>query len=979
MAKEKDIDIETVTLEDKVQSIASDNQTDNTKANTQPLSGLQGLKVEQKFSTAGVHPFDDIEWELREASITNEKGDVVFSQKDVEVPADWSQQATNIVVSKYFRGRVGTLERERSVRQMIGRVSNTISQWGKEGGYFNSDEDVEKFNAELTYLLLNQYVAFNSPVWFNVGVEKNPQCSACFINSVEDDMKSILNLAVTEGMLFKYGSGTGTNFSSLRSSKEYLANSGGKSSGPVSFMKGFDSFAGVIKSGGKTRRAAKMVILNIEHPDIVEFINSKAHEEQKAWALIDAGYDGSFNGEAYQSVFFQNANNSVRITDDFMRAVEDDGDWYTKYITSGEIADTYKARTLMQMMCEATWLCGDPGVQFDTIINKWHTCKKSGRINASNPCSEFMFLDDSACNLASLNLLKFSDSKGNFDAELFKQAAEITITAQEIIVENSTYPTERITQNSLDYRPLGLGYANLGALLMLKGLAYDSVDGRNFAAAITSLMTGAAYHRSAEISSNLGPFKYYQANEDGFLDVINMHRAAAYKIKSDGVPENLWQSAKEVWDEAYSLGKQHGYKNAQVSVLAPTGTIAFLMDCDTTGIEPDIALVKYKWLVGGGMMKLVNNTVTPALVNLGYGQTEIDAMVKHIDENDTIENAPYLKEEHLSVFDCAFKPKNGMRSIHFMGHLKMMGAVQPFLSGAISKTVNLPKDATEEDVWDSYMTAWKLGLKAVAVYRDGSKRTQPLNTSKDEEKKEAEKEVEYKPMRRRMPDERTALTHAYRIGNHKGYLTVGLYEDGTPGEIFIAAAKEGSVISGLLDSFALSISLALQYGVPLKFLVNKFVHSRFEPSGYTNNPDIKIAKSIVDYIFRWLAIKYLSHEDQSELGVNGYHSKEEELATVETVGAKETAAIDSSKIEIKSQSRKSIKKLELDLDSDGDPETFYYEETEESLKGLSLGDDSKITFAMQEDAPPCDTCGSIMVRNGSCYKCLNCGSTSGCS
>ncbi|OIO47811.1 MAG: ribonucleoside-diphosphate reductase, adenosylcobalamin-dependent [Parcubacteria group bacterium CG1_02_37_51] len=987
MTTEKDINIETITLEEDVQEMASDSQTNNdSKTKTQPMTGLQGLKIEQKFSTAGVHPFDEIEWELREASITNEKGDVVFSQKDVEVPADWSQQATNIVISKYFRGRIGTLERERSVKQMVGRVADTISRWGKDGGYFNSEEDGEKFNAELTYLLLNQYAAFNSPVWFNVGVEKKPQCSACFINSVEDDMKSILNLAVTEGMLFKYGSGTGTNFSSLRSSKEYLANSGGKSSGPVSFMRGFDSFAGVIKSGGKTRRAAKMVILNIEHPDIVEFINSKSHEEQKAWALIDAGYDGSFNGEAYQSVFFQNANNSIRVTDDFMRAVEDDGDWYTKYITSGEIADTYKARTLMSMICEATWICGDPGMQFDTIINKWHTCKKSGRINASNPCSEFMFLDDSACNLASLNLLKFADEKGNFDADSFRQAVEIIITAQEIIVENSAYPTERITQNSIDYRPLGLGYANLGAILMLKGLAYDSTEGRNFAGAVTSLMTGAAYQRSAAISANLGPFKYYQANEDSFLEVIAMHRAAAYKIKSDGVPEPLWKAAKEIWDDAYTLGHQYGFKNAQVSVLAPTGTIAFLMDCDTTGIEPDIALVKYKWLVGGGLMKLVNNTVKPALVNLSYGKNEIEEIIKYIDEHDTIENAPYLKEEHLTVFDCAFKPKNGMRSIHYMGHLKMMGAVQPFLSGAISKTVNLPKDATEEDVWESYLTAWKLGIKAVAVYRDGSKRTQPLNTSKDkDEKKETEKEVEYKPMRKRMPDERTAVTHSYRIGNHKGYITVGLYEDGTPGEIFIAAAKEGSVISGLLDSFALSISLALQYGVPLKFLVNKFVHSRFEPSGYTNNPDIKIAKSIVDYIFRWLAIKYLSHEDQSELGVNGYHHQEEKKVETAAVDIEEDMKtttnnnITSGGSEFKSQTRKSIKKLELDTDNDGDPDAFYYEETEESLKGLSLGDDASVTFAMQEDAPPCDTCGSIMVRNGACYKCLNCGGTSGCS
>ncbi len=977
MSEDKKIDIETISLSDDKTELNNSEDRENgvNVSRSQNLTGLQGLKIDQKFSTAGVHPFDEIEWELREATITNEKGDVVFSQKDVEVPASWSQSATNIVVQKYFRGRVGTLERERSIKQMVSRVADTITQWGREGGYFYSDEDAEKYGSELSYLLVNQYAAFNSPVWFNVGIEKHPQCSACFINSVKDDMRSILNLTVTEGMLFKYGSGTGTNFSSLRSSKEYLGNSDGKSSGPVSFMRGFDAFAGIIKSGGKTRRAAKMVIMNIDHPDIVEFINSKSHEEQKAWALIDAGYDGSFNGEAYHSVFFQNANNSVRVTDDFMRSVESDGDWYTKYVTTGDIADSYKAKALMEMICEATWICGDPGMQFDTIINKWHTCKKSGRINASNPCSEYMFLDDSACNLASLNLTKFADRQGNFDVEAFKQAVEIIITAQEIVVDNSSYPTEPITQNSVDYRPLGMGYANLGALLMLKGLAYDSDEGRNFAAAITSLMTGTAYKRSAEIAANLGPFKYYQANEDSFLEVMNMHRAAAYKIKQEGNTDDLWVASKEIWDENVALGKKYGYKNAQTTVLAPTGTIAFLMDCDTTGIEPDIALVKYKWLVGGGMMKLVNQSVELALSNLGYNKQEVEEIIKYIDENDTIEGCPAFKEEDLKVFDCAFKPKNGSRSIHYMGHIKMMGAVQPFLSGAISKTVNLPKDATEEDIWEAYMTAWRLGIKAVAVYRDGSKRTQPLTTGDEDEgakKKEvgSKKEVEYKPMRKRMPDERQAITHAYRIGNHKGYLTVGLYENGMPGEIFIAAAKEGSVISGLLDSFALSISLALQYGVPLKFLANKFTHSRFEPSGYTNNPDIRIAKSIVDYIFRWLALKFLSHEDQAELGVNGFNHADI---------AKEDEEKNDAKTEVTETTKKTTKSLEVDLDGDSNPDALYMEETEESIKSLTLGDDASITFEMQEDSPPCGTCGSIMVRNGSCYKCLNCGSTSGCS
>ncbi|MFW0837413.1 MAG: vitamin B12-dependent ribonucleotide reductase [Candidatus Komeilibacteria bacterium] len=948
-------EIETIALTDDDQ--VKDNSAAKiatTQTKTTALAGLQGLKVEQKFSTPGVHPFDEMEWELREATITNEKGEVVFSQKDVEVPAGWSQTATNIVVSKYFRGRVGTLERERSVKQMVGRVADTMTQWGKDGGYFYSDEDADRFNAELSYLLANQYVAFNSPVWFNVGIEKHPQCSACFINSVEDDMRSILNLAVTEGMLFKYGSGTGTNFSTLRSSKEYLSQSGGKSSGPVSFLKGFDAFAGVIKSGGKTRRAAKMVILNVDHPDIVEFINSKSSEEQKAWALIDAGYDGSFNGEAYNSVFFQNANHSVRLTDDFMRAVEEDGDWYTKYITSGEIADSYKARSLMDMICEAAWVCGDPGLQFDTTINKWHTSKKSGRINASNPCSEYMFLDNSACNLASINLMKFADSKGNFDFAAFQHAVEILISAMEIIVDNSSYPTEKITQNSVDFRPLGIGYANLGALLMLKGLAYDSDDGRNFAAAITSLMTGTAYNRSAEIAGNLGPFKYYQDNEESFLDVIAMHRSAAYKIKQDGMSEPMWKEAKEVWDKALSAGKEYGYRNSQVSVLAPTGTIAFLMDCDTTGIEPDIALVKYKWLVGGGMMKLVNNTVRPALRNLDYDKSAVEEIIDYIDKHDTVEGAPGLREEHLPVFDCAFKAKNGTRSIHYMGHIKMMGAVQPFLSGAISKTVNLPKAATKEDIWEAYMAAWKLGLKAIAVYRDGSKRTQPLTTGKEKEggKKETVKtESEFKPRRRRLPDEREAITHSYRIGNHKGYITVGLYEDNTPGEIFISAAKEGSVISGLLDSFALSISMALQYGVPLKVLVNKFVHSRFEPSGYTNNPEIRIAKSIVDYIFRWLAQKFLSQEDQTAMGVNGAHQNND--ITVSEAGADTSTSDDTKTVEI----------------SDDD----------EAESAVTLGEESSVTFEMQEDAPPCDTCGSIMVRNGSCYKCLNCGATSGCS
>ncbi|MCR4280198.1 MAG: vitamin B12-dependent ribonucleotide reductase, partial [Candidatus Komeilibacteria bacterium] len=692
------------------------------------------------------------------------------------------------------------------------------------------------------------------------------------------------------------------------------------------------------------------VILNIDHPDVVEFINCKAHEEKKAWALIDAGYDGAFNGEAYNSIFFQNANNSIRVSDDFMRAVEEDRDWYTKYVTTGEIADTYKARSLMEMICEAAWICGDPGLQFDTIINKWHTCKKSGRINASNPCSEYMFLDDSACNLGSLNLLNFADSRGNFDIEKFERGVEIATSAMEIIVDNSAYPTEKITQNSFDFRPLGLGYANLGALLMVRGLPYDSDEGRNFSAAITSLMSGVAYRRSSEIAANLGPFKYYPDNEESFLNVINMHRAAAYKIKQDGVPEDLWERSKLAWDETYKIGQKYGFKNSQISVIAPTGTIAFLMDCDTTGVEPDIALVKYKWLVGGGMMKLINQSVRPALLNLSYSKEEVDAIIKYIDEKDTIEGAPALKEEHLAVFDCAFKARNGNRSIHYMGHIKMMGAVQPFLSGAISKTVNMPKAATAEDIKEAYMAAWKLGVKAIAVYRDGSKRTQPLTTGKDKEEDAStkKKEGDGKPRRRQMPIERQAITHSYQIGNHKGYITVGIFEDGTPGEIFISAAKEGSVISGLLDSFAVSISLALQYGVPLRDLVNKFSHSRFEPAGYTNNPEIRIAKSIVDYIFRWLGMKFLSREDQMALGVAN-HESDENGNGIRHHEKEETA--------------NKVVKTSL----------------ENSIKGAALGTSDNVTFEMQEDAPPCDTCGAIMVRNASCYKCLNCGSTSGCS
>ncbi|HAH04409.1 MAG: Ribonucleoside-diphosphate reductase, adenosylcobalamin-dependent [Parcubacteria group bacterium GW2011_GWA2_43_17] len=924
----------------------------------------KGIEFKRFYTKDGVHPYDEIDWEYREASIINEKGEVVFSQKDVEVPKSWSQTATNIAVPHYFRGRVGTKDRETSARQMVNRVAKTMSDWGRAQGYFKSDEDADIFETELTYLLINQHAAFNSPVWYNVGIEERPQCSACFINSVQDDMRSILNLAVTEGMLFKFGSGTGTNLSILRSSKEYLSNSNGKASGPVSFMKGFDAFAGVIKSGGKTRRAAKMVILNIDHPDIVEFINCKANEEKKAWALIEMGYDGSLNGEAYSSIFFQNANNSVRVTDEFMQAVESDGEFHTRYVRTGETADTYRAKDLMRQIAEAAWVCGDPGLQYDTTINKWHTSANTDRINASNPCSEFMFLDNTACNLASINLLKYRRADGTFNVEAFKHTVEVMTTAQEIIVDNSSYPTVAIEQNSHDFRPLGLGYANLGALLMSNGLPYDSNRGRNFAAAITALLTGWAYLQSAKLSEVKGPFKGYETNRQPMLKVINMHREASHKIEHNGVPQDLLAAAQGAWELAYEQGQLLGYKNSQMTVLAPTGTIGFLMDCDTTGIEPDIATVKYKWLVGGGMIKMVNHTVPLALKTLGYEPEEIDSILEYIDKNDTIEGAPKLKEEHLPIFDCAFKPKKGERFIHYMGHVKMMSAVQPFISGAISKTVNVPEKATPADIEEVYMSGWKLGLKAIAVYRDNSKRTQPMTTENAENTFAGKIKGEIiKPARKRMPDERQAITHKFSIANHEGYITVGLYENGNPGELFITMSKEGSVISGLMDSFATSISIGLQYGVPLKTLVNRFIHTRFEPSGFTNNPNIRIAKSIVDYIFRWLALKFLPAEDLMYVGLNNMESL--------TNGNGKSEIEKLSKLtdeEAKKHNRKVI------LEDTKKEDEIAYQQT-----ALDLSKSAKSTFDMQGDAPICDTCGSMMVRGGTCYKCMNCGATSGCS
>jgi ribonucleoside-diphosphate reductase alpha chain len=906
-----------------------DNGGFNLDTNTVPI---KWLKTPRLFTKKGVHPFDTIEWEKRNATILNESSEKVFEQTNLDIPSSWSQTATNIVTSKYLYGKLGTPERENSVKQLINRVVQTITNWGIKGHYLSSLEDAESFSAELTYILVTQRAAFNSPVWFNVGVEEKPQCSACFINSVNDNMDSILDLVKTEGMLFKYGSGTGTNFSSLRSSKENLSG-GGTASGPVSFMKGFDAFAGIIKSGGKTRRAAKMVILNVDHPDIIEFINCKSTEEKKAWALIDAGYNGGFNiiGGAYDSISYQNANHSVRVTDDFMKAVIDNKDWNTISVKDNKITETYKAHDIMRQIAESTRICGDPGIQFDTTINNWHTCPNSSRIDASNPCSEYMFVNNSACNLASINLMKFKKTSGEFNVKEFCHTIDILILAQEIIVGNSSYPTSMIESNSHDFRPLGLGYANLGALLMANGLPYDSEESRNYAATITALMTGEAYRMSAQISELLEPFKEYEKNKECMLNIIKKHKFHLEKINTNGIPRDLYATTVQVWEEALEIGKKHGYRNAQTTVLAPTGTIGFMMDCDTTGIEPDIALIKYKKLVDGGLMKIVNNTVPLGLKKLGYSQGEINEIIEHLNTNDTIENCKTLKPEHLAVFDCAFKPNNGNRSIDCMGHVKMMAAVQPFLSGAISKTVNMPNETTTEEIFNTYIEAWKLGLKSIAIYRDGSKRTQPLNTSikKNEDKQSADQQIQHKSIRKKLGDERPAITHKFSIAGHEGYITVGLYEDGQPGEIFIVMSKEGTVVSGLMDSFATAVSLALQYGVPLNVLAEKFVHTRFEPSGFTNNREIPIAKSVMDYIFRWLALKFLQKEEQP---TSNFENKE----------------------------------IHIEI-ANSNPTDQYIAKKEQHV------------FKKQSDAPPCNECGAIMVRNGSCYKCIECGATSGCS
>ena len=1093
----------------------------------------KGLEFTRRFSTQGVSPYDQLQWERRTATITDAKGNLIFEQKDVEVPADWSMTATNIVASKYLHGKINTPERETGVRQLVARVAETIRDWGMGDGYFANPEDAAAFHDELAHMLLTQKVAFNSPVWFNVGCDRlepdaegqnwhwdpstggvrfsatgyhNPQCSACFINAVEDSMSGIMDLARTEALLFKFGSGTGTNFSSLRSSHESVSG-GGTASGPLSFMRGFDAFAGVIKSGGKTRRAAKMAILNVDHPDILEFIDCKRKEEAKAFTLIKAGYDGSGpDSEAYSSIFFQNANNSVRVSDEFMRAYESDGEFTTYTIHGHQPVETLKARDVMHRIAEATWLCGDPGMQFDTTINKWHTSKNTGRINASNPCSEYMFLDNSACNLASFNLLKYVNAAGVFDIAAYRHSISVVITAMEILVDNSGYPTESIARNSHDYRPLGLGYANLGAMLMAFGLPYDSAAGRDLAASLTAITCGQAYLQSAVIAANCAPLASatpltagverqggacpgFYVNREPFLDVIRMHRAEVNNIgksRSSGEPFNVPQldaligASRECWDQALAHGERYGYRNSQTTVLAPTGTIGFMMDCDTTGIEPDLALVKYKKLVGGGMIKIVNNTVPAALFKLGYDGDQVNAIVSYIDATGTIEGAPGIKTEHLAVFDCSFKPAKGTRSINYMGHIKMMAATQPFLSGAISKTVNLPHEATVEDVAEAYAASWRLGIKAVAIYRDGSKGTQPLNTSmdakrepspldaaagrvlarltagqaaaaadlkaleakagdkveigakqviaaaasfqraldeiakaatppaaqEDEQAKDPVQDPNGPPraVRHRLPGERASITHKFSIAGHEGYITVGLYPTGQPGEIFIKMAKEGSTVSGLMDSFATSISIALQHGVPLKVLCEKFAHTRFEPSGWTGNPQIGYAKSLMDYIFRWLHLRFLSGTQLTLFA--GLAPQVAQLPASPSL-LPETEAEEEENSTRRQMARltEEINRLNQGSGQAGNPgagfggassaggiapEAQTWQPSAGSAPNPSGGPSLQdrgvyhAADAMRElyemgDAPSCSTCGAIMVRNGSCYRCMSCGSTSGCS
>ncbi len=937
-----------------------------------PADGVKGLAVDRFFTKKGVSPFDEVEWEHRAASIKNDKGEYIFEEDDVEMPKSWSMLATNVVASKYFYGSKETSVREKSVRELVHRVARTIADWGLADGYFASAEDAEAFYDELCFICLNQYAAFNSPVWFNVGLShvygltspnrasffwnpeaqkvtrspdsyKHPQSSACFIQSVKDTMEDIMRLVSSEAMLFKYGSGTGTDLSTLRSSRERLSG-GGTPSGPLSFMRVFDQVAAVVKSGGKTRRAAKMQSLKVDHPDILSFINCKVNEEKKARLLAKAGYDASFNGEAYDSVMFQNANLSIRVSDDFMKAVEAETVWHTRAVTTGKIVDVIDASSVMKAAGDAAHYCGDPGIQYDTTINRWHTCPNSGRINASNPCSEYMFVDNSACNLASINLSKFMDERGVFDVKRLKHVVRTIIIAQDILVDNGSYPTQEIAENSHRFRPLGLGYANLGALIMSLGKPYDSEDGRSFAGAVTALMTGHAYSVSAELAAARGTFAVYAENAKPMMKVIRMHRDAVDQIRGGEWIADMTRQAAKIWDNVIELGRRHGFRNAQVTVLAPTGTIGFMMDCDTTGVEPDIALVKYKQLAGGGSFKIVNQTLAAALKHLKYSPEQAKAIIDFVNEHDMIEGAPGLDSKHLPVFDCAFKPKNGTRFIDYRAHLKMMAAVQPFLSGAISKTVNMPNTATVDDVMKVFVSGWKLGLKAVAIYRDGSKGIQPVSSDKsagdgkDKTESAPAQAAVQRPFRRRMPTTRQSITHKFEVAGHQGYLTVGLYEEGTPGELFITMAKEGSTVGGIMDAFGTAISMCLQYGVPVNTLIEKFTHSRFEPSGFTKNPEIPFAKSLVDYIFCWLSMTFPD-------GRNKAAAKAHSLAQAEAGLAAEAQ---------KAQPAQAAGKTD------------------------ELRPDSQFSH-FQEDAPVCDQCGAITVRNGSCYRCFVCGNSMGCS
>ncbi len=1020
-----------------------------------PMAASPGksVKLERIFSNPHTKPFDQLEWEKRTAEIADDAGKVIFKQEDVEVPRSWSVLATKVVVSKYFYGEQNTPERETSVRQLIHRVSRTIADWGVKDGYF-SKSDGEVFCDELTWLGVNQYGAFNSPVWFNVGLYHQygvgnnsargnwyynrktgeaerartqyeyPQSSACFIQSVEDNMEDIMRLAHSEAMLFKYGSGTGTDLSPIRSSKEKLSG-GGRPSGPLSFLKVYDQVANVVKSGGKTRRAAKMNTLRDWHGDIEEFIDCKQKEEKKAWALIEQGYDGSYNGDAYGSVMYQNENLSVRVSDEFMQAALDGREWLTRSITTGKTLQKKDAGKLLDKIAEGTWVCGDPGMQYDGAIQKWHTCKGTEPIHSTNPCSEYVFLNNTACNLASLNLMKFKREDGRFDVDRFKAAVRIYITAQEILVDNASYPTKSIAENSHIFRTLGLGYANLGSLIMSYGLAYDSDEGRALAGAITAIMTGHACEQSAHIASSIGAFPGYhdarcagvakplkKDNVEPMLGVIQLHRDAVEDIQASTEFNYLKEEARRCWDGALARGRQSGYRNAQVTVLAPTGTIAFLMDCDTTGVEPDIALVKYKLLAGGGMLKIVNRTVPQALQRLGYSAKEIENIIAHVEKHDTIEDVletrvqttsrsqkdpdinengqtlkSGLKPEHLSVFDCAFKAHRGRRSIHYLAHLKMMAATQPFISGAISKTVNLPQEACVRDIRDAYVQAWKMGLKCVAIYRDGSKRSQPLNTKRtneggsksggtedgpalDTRVRELEAELSQlrgqigQPLRRRLPETRTAITHKFDIAGHEGYLTVGLFEDGQPGELFITMAKEGSTIGGLMDSIGTLTSMALQYGVPLEALVKKFAYQRFEPSGFTKNPEVRNASSIIDYVFRWMAIQFIPGYREA----NSPNRNQQELAIpglLEEVKKKVNRPVPELPLAEDTQ----VLTLKPVTTSDGSHES----------NGHSTPKTMINIFVNQQDAPTCPNCGHVAVRNGACYKCLNCGESLGCS